>query len=228
MKELEEIFGIAIDNPENFVRALTHPSYTKDLNDDYIECYERLEFLGDAVLKLVISDILFKKFPTSTEGKMSKIRSIIVSDAMIAKISKDLGLNELIRVAKHEEKQGCKNLESVVACSFEALLGAFYLDGKFENIKEFININFEKYMEDIENHAENYNAKAVLQEYTQGIKQDRPEYIVKAESGPAHNRIFTVEVLWEGTVLACGVGKTKKEAEQNAALIACKNLGVIK
>jgi len=228
MEKLEAIFGVKIDDPKNFLRALTHPSFTQDNKEDYVECYERLEFLGDAVLKLSISDILFEKFPEGAEGKMSKIRSIVVSDSTLAKVSMDLGLNEFIRVAKHEEKQGCKKLESVVACSFEALLGAYYLDGKFEEIKLFIKKTFEKIIADAENHPDSYNAKAILQEYTQAQHQDRPEYSVKSESGPDHNKIFEIEVSWHGDILASGCGKTKKEAEQNAARNACIKLGVIK
>ena len=111
MKAVEEIFGIKVDNSEIFISALTHPSYTKEKELDYTKCYERLEFLGDAVLKLVISDILYNKFPNSAEGDMSKIRSIVVSDNILSKISKKIGLAELIIAAEHDEKLGIKKLE---------------------------------------------------------------------------------------------------------------------
>src|SRR5574344_1932329 len=106
MDELEKIFSIKIDNIENFKRALTHPSFTQENNIEFVECYERLEFLGDAVLKLTVSDILFQKYPTASEGKMSKIRSIVVSDAILFKVAQKIGLPKLIILGKHEEKQG--------------------------------------------------------------------------------------------------------------------------
>ena len=228
MDELEKIFSIKIDNIENFKRALTHPSYTQENNIEYIECYERLEFLGDAVLKLTVSDILFQKYPRATEGDMSKIRSIVVSDAMLFEIAKKIGLQNLILLGKHEEKQGLRKLESVVACSFEAILGAYYLDGKFEEIKEFIIKNFTEYIEDVDKNSAKYNAKALLQEYTQGLTKETPTYVLKDATGPEHNKTFVVEVLYQDKVVSSGKGKTKKEAEQHAAYQACKKLGAIK
>lgn len=134
MKSVAEIFGIETKTDEFYKYALTHPSYTKELNLPETQCYERLEFLGDAVLKLTISDVLFKKYPDSREGELSKIRSIIVSDNTLAEIAKKNGLSELIILSKHEEKLGCRNLNSICACAFEAILGAYYLDGKFNEI----------------------------------------------------------------------------------------------
>lgn len=227
MQELEKIFDIKIDNPINFKRALIHPSYTQENNLEFIECYERLEFLGDAVLKLTVSDILFSKYPLSSEGNMSKIRSIVVSDAILSKIAKEIGLQKLLIIGTHEEKQGCRNLESILACSFEAVLGAYYLDNKFDKIKEFIKINFNKYIEDVEKNSIKYNAKAILQEYTQKISKETPDYKLKQENGPEHKKTFLVEVSYQNKIVATGEGKTKKEAEQHAAYKACEALGVI-
>ena len=135
MDKLEEIYGIKIDNPVFFKRALTHPSYTKEKEIPYVENYERLEFLGDAVLKLITSQILYERYPDYTEGNLSKIRSIVVSDSTLSKIAHDIGLCELIIMARHEAKQGLANLESVCACAFEAVLGAYYLDNKLKKLK---------------------------------------------------------------------------------------------
>ena len=140
MKELEEIYGISIDNSELFEIALTHPSYTQEQELPYCENYERLEFLGDAVLKLITSHILYKKYPDYTEGNLSKIRSIVVSDNTLSKIAHEIGLCEHIILAKHEEKQGLANIESVCACAFEAVLGAYYLDGKQGDLIPFLEI----------------------------------------------------------------------------------------
>ena len=226
MQVVEDIFGIKIDESSFFEAALTHPSYTKEKNLEYTKCYERLEFLGDAVLKLLISRFLFKKFPKSHEGDMSKIRSIVVSDNTLSIISKNIGLSKLIKASAHDEKQGIKKLESVTACAFEAVLGAYYLDGKLEDLTVKLEEMFKPYIDEICNNMDKYNAKALLQEYTQGISKETPDYKLVKERGPAHNRIFTVEVSYNGDVLAIGEGKSKKEAEQKCAYEACKKLGV--
>lgn len=228
MKKLSEIFNISIENETIFRQALTHPSYTKEHELDYALSYERLEFLGDAVLKLAISDILYKKYPDYPEGNLSKIRSIVVSDAALFEISEKLGLADLIILGRHEEKQGCRKLESVCACSFEAILGAYYLDGKFPELIEFIKEIFAPYIEDVDKNFEKFNAKALLQEYTQGRTKTVPEYRIVNETGPAHNKTFEVEVWYENECIAQGAGKSKKEAEQKCAYEACQKLGITK
>ena len=190
-------------------------------------CYERLEFLGDAVLKLTISDVLFKSHPEATEGELSKIRSIIVSDNTLAQIAKANGLQKLIILAKHEEKQGCRNLNSICACAFEAILGAYYLDGKYNELEEYIRKTFIPYIKDVEENFANYNAKAILQEYTQNLDKTTPKYVVLSESGPEHRKIFEVQVSYNDEVLAIEKGFSKKEAEQKCAYSACKKLGII-
>lgn len=227
MKEVADIFGISTECGDYYRAALTHPSYTKENNLEYGECYERLEFLGDAVLKLLVSDLLFEKYPDYTEGDMSKIRSVAVSDNTLAKIANKMGLDELILVGEHDRKLGVQNLESVMACSFEAVLGAYYLDGKLAELTEFIKKVFPSYLVEIEENYSKYNAKAILQEYTQGLSKTIPVYRLANTSGPAHNRVFTVEVSYNDEVVASGSGKTKKEAEQHAAYEACKKLGAI-
>lgn len=226
MKEISEIFNIDIDNENLFKEALTHPSYSKENSLDYN--YERMEFLGDAVLKLSVSDILYKMFPTYSEGNMSKIRSIVVSDAVLFEICEKIGLSELIFLAKHEEKQGCRKLESICACAFEAVLGAYYLDGKMSEVIKFIERTVQPYIEDVDKNFEKFNAKALLQEYTQGQSKTVPEYKLVGNSGPAHDRTFEVAVFYEGKQIASGMGKTKKDAEQHAAYKACVELGVTK
>lgn len=227
MSSVEEIFKIKIDDKSLFVKALTHPSFTKEKEMDFTDCYERLEFLGDAVLKLSVSDILFEKYPDYAEGDMSKIRSIVVSDNTLSNISKKIGLSKLVITGAHEGKQGIKNLESVSACAFEAVLGAYYLDGKFVQLKSFLTELFAPYIEEIDNNFEKYNAKALLQEYTQGLTKETPVYKLISQSGPDHKKLFTVEVSYKGEIIAEGEGKSKKDAEQKAAYQACKKLGAI-
>lgn len=227
MTSVSEIFGIENENKKLYEVALTHPSFTKENNMDYTECYERLEFLGDSVLKLLISELLYKKYPKYTEGEMSKIRSIAVSDNTLSKISIKIGLDKLIRSGVHEKKQGITKLESVTACTFEATLGAYYLDGKLFELKKFIADTFNDYLEEIDNNFEKYNAKAILQEYTQGLTKETPVYKLVGTKGPDHHKTFEIEVSYKGEAVAKGEGKTKKDAEQNAAHEACLKLGVI-
>ena len=227
MDRLENIFNIKIDNYDLFKCALTHPSYTKENNLTYDENYERLEFLGDAVLKLVASDILFSIYPDYTEGNLSKIRSIVVSDNILSQIAHDIGLCDLIILANHEKKQGLANLESVCACAFEAVLGAYYLDNKFEYLIPFLRKILMPYIEDVDKNFEKFNSKALLQEYTQSLTKETPVYRLVSETGPDHKKIFNVEVLYKQEIIASGSGKTKKEAEQHAAYEACKIFGVI-
>ncbi len=227
MKSVEEIFGIETVTPDLYKYALTHTSYTKEKNLPYTQCYERLEFLGDAVLKLTISDVLYNLYPESNEGEMSKIRSIVVSDATLAEITKENGLQKLIILAKHEEKQGCRNLESVCACAFEAVLGAYYLDGKYIEVIKYIKETFMPYILDVKWNFGKYNAKAVLQEYTQGLDNNRPEYIVISFTQHKNSTEFEIEVRYNEEVLATSKGFSKKEAEQKCAYLACKKLGII-
>ena len=210
-----------------FDTAITHPSYTKEKDLSPLYSYERLEFFGDSVLKLYSSELLFKKFPEYDEGRLSKIRSILVSDATIAKIAFEIGLNKIIKLAESEEKQGGRNRESNVACSFEAILGAYYLDGKNKEVKEFLEEQLSKYIEDIDkfhllDYALNYDIP-----YEVGQTKELPEYETISVTGPAHKPIFEVRVKYCGKILATAEGKSKKEAEQNCAYQACKTLGII-
>ena len=228
VNSIEKIFGIETLDKKNYLYALTHPSYIMENNMVYTECYERLEFLGDAVLKLAVSNILYKKYPKYSEGQMSKIRSIIVSDSILAKIASKIGLDNLILAGKHDAKQGINKLESVLACAFEAILGAYFLDGKFNDICCVLLNWFEEYIIEVDKNFEKYNAKAILQEYTQADTKQTPVYKLIDTTGKEHNKMFVVEVSYKGEVVASGEGKSKKEAEQHAAFEACKRLGVLK
>jgi len=228
VKEVEKIFEIEAATPDYYLHALTHTSYTKEKALPYNECYERLEFLGDAVLKLTVSEILFKKYPDYAEGEMSKIRSIVVSDNTLAKVVDAIGLGRLIITSEHDMKQRVAKLESVRACVFEAVLGAYFLDGKFEELLEFLNKVLMPYIEDVDKNFAKFNAKAILQEYTQGLTKEVPFYRLIETSGPDHNKTFKVEVLYRGNIVSNGEGKSKKEAEQKAAYAACLKLGVLK
>ena len=223
---LEKIFGEG--NQELIKIALTHPSYTKENNYNDLENYERLEFFGDSVLKLFTSKLLYETYPKAPEGELSKIRSILVSDAILAKVAKIIELDKLIILGHSEEKQGGRKRESNIACSLEAILGAYYFSGKHKEIEKFIKDYILIYAKDIGEHFEKYNAKDILQQYTQGIDKTRPEYKIVNINGPAHKPTFIVEVIWDNKTLATAEGSSKKEAEQNGAYQACKTLNIIK
>ena len=224
---LDKIFGTVID--ESLVdKALTHPSYTKELNLDDLMNYERLEFFGDSVLKLFTSKLLYETYSDYPEGDLSKIRSILVSDNILSKIAFEIGVDKKIKLGPAEEKQGGRKRESNLACAVEALLGAYYLNGKIKEIENFIAKYLMPYAKDIDEHFEKYNAKDLLQQYTQSIDKTLPVYRTVAVHGPAHKPEFEVAVEWQDMILAKAFGKSKKEAQQNCAYEACKTLGVVK
>ena len=223
---LEEIFG---DGDKNLIRiALTHPSYTKENNLSDLDNYERLEFFGDSVLKLFTSKLLYETYPNAAEGELSKIRSILVSDAILGEVAIKIGLDKLIILGPAEEKQGGRKRESNIACSLEAILGAYYLSGRCKEIENFIRQYIIVYADDVDKHFAKYNAKDILQQYTQGYNKTRPEYNVVSVAGPAHNPLFNVEVHWNNEIIGKACGKSKKEAEQLGAYEACKKLNIIK
>lgn len=229
---LEKFFGKLSQSEEskqNLIKlALTHPSYTKEKGElDSLDNYERLEFFGDSVLKLFTSKLLYEGYPNYPEGRLSKIRSILVSDLTLSKIAFQIGLDNLIILGHAEEKQGGRKRESNLACSLEALLGAYYLCGKQKAVEKFILKYVIPYANDIDEHFEKYNAKDVLQQYTQGIDKTLPEYKTISAKGPAHAPIFEVELSWHGKVIAKCEGKTKKEAQQECAYEACKKFDLI-
>lgn len=228
VNKLEKIFKIKIQNKELLKQALIHSSYTKENEINSLKNYERLEFLGDAILKLCISDYLYKTFPNYDEGQLSRIRSIIVSDNVLAELALKNGISQLIIMGKREEKSGGRDKKSILACAFEAILGAYYLDGKYHELVKYLEKLFKSIIKDVDTNFEKFNAKAVLQEYTQAQNKKTPEYKIIEEHGPEHDKIFIVEVSFMGEILAQGQGKTKKEAEQDAAYKACQKLGVIK
>lgn len=223
---LDAMFG-EVENHELVDLALTHPSYTKEYDLEPLLSYERLEFFGDSVLKLFSSKLLYETYPEYPEGDLSKIRSILVSDAILSKIAFEIGLDKLIKLGPAEEKQGGRKRESNLACSLEALLGAYYFNGKSLEIENFISKYLMPYAADVDAHFEKYNAKDILQQYTQGVDKTLPVYKTIGVHGPAHKPLFEVEVSWQGKVIATATGKSKKEAQQNCAYEACKNLGVI-
>lgn len=210
MKLLEEL-NISTDNEELYLTALTHTSYA---NEHGCESYERLEFLGDAVLELVISNYLYNNTKYE-EGKMTKLRSYYVCENALYEYSISLGLNEYLRLGNGETYSGGKYRKTIVADIFEAFIGAMFLDKGFDYVKEFINKHI---VPIIESHDANFftDYKSLLQELVQTDKRSL-EYVVVDEKGPSHDKTFTVEVRIDNIVYGKGTASSKKEAEQQAA-----------
>jgi len=223
LKEFIKLFDIETDNLRLFDEALTHPSYNIEHNKGYD--YERLEFLGDSVLRVFAAQYLFERYPDYDEGRLTKIRSCIVSDKFLAQEAYKLEYYKYIELGSGEEKDKGRKKESILACAFEAVLGALYLSAGYSAAKDFV---YKIYNDaDIEDSAILYNAKEMLQEYTQGLNKDLPEYRLEKETGPAHNKTFYVCVFYHGEKIGAGSGKTKKEAEQDAAGNALNKFNLI-
>jgi len=198
-------------------KALTHSSYTFENKLPPTENNERLEFLGDAVLKLVASEYLFQRFPDYQEGEMTKIRAILISDNVLSKIAENIDLGLYLKLGYHEAKAGGRKRSSTLACAFEALLGALYLDGKMVDIQDLLLKLLADEVTNIDRDATKENYKAVLQEYTQAKDGQLPIYKVVKESGPPHDKTFEIAVEINDQTFGIGTGKSKKEAQQNAA-----------
>ena len=214
--ELLKKLEIPYKNLKLYERALTHTSYA---NENDVESYERLEYLGDAVLELVISDYLYKN-TEHEEGKMTKYRSHYVCENANFEYSTRLGLNEYLKLGHGEEERGGKYRKAIVADIFESFIGAMYLDLGYDEVKKFI---FKHVIPLIEDKSVDFfdDYKSVLQELVQTDKKSL-EYIVIDEQGPAHDKTFTVEVKIDNIVYGQGTAHSKKEAEQIAAHDALK------
>ncbi len=205
-------YNITIDNQKLLDMALTHTSYANEHGGD---SYERLEFLGDAVLQLITSEYFYKTL-NYREGELSKIRASFVCEEALAQYSKDVGIDTHIKVGRGQQKD---INDTIVADCFESVLGAIYLDKGFATAKKYCLEILKPYIE--EHHVFFGDYKSRLQEMVQTDKKSL-EYILVSETGPSHDKTFVFEVAIDGIVYGKGTGKSKKEAEQNAAKSALK------
>ncbi|MEJ5347558.1 MAG: ribonuclease III [Desulfosoma sp.] len=219
---LEKLLGYQFRSVETLHQALVHRSYAHEKANSGMEDNERLEFLGDAVLSLTISHMLWMRFPEADEGSLSRMRASLVNEGSLAAIATDLGLGNLIRLGKGEEVSGGRTKPSILADAVEALLGAVYLDGGLDAAFEVVRRFFQEKLEQVTAEEDplrrlDKDYKTQLQELTQAQKRLVPQYDVEREEGPDHDKVFYVTVTVEGKLLARGVGKSKKAAEQDAA-----------
>jgi ribonuclease III len=202
-------------------QALTHKSYLGEAGQH--DSNERLEFLGDSVLGLVVAEHLFAEYAEKQEGELAKAKAVAVSEVILAECAKKAGVPDAILMSTGEEMSGGRARPSILSDAFEAIIAAVYFSRGLDAAKEFILTSLGPILEDIEGEEHQRNYKSILQELTQGIYRKAPKYTVTAERGADHDKTFTVEVQLDGTILGRGDGKSKKMAEQAAAFEALRH-----
>lgn len=218
LANMQKVLHYEYKNQGLLEEALTHSSYANEHRSSAIKDNERLEFLGDAILDLIISEYLFKKFPQMPEGDLSKIRASIVCEGSLAKMAKKMNFGQYILLGKGEELTGGRERASILADAFEAITGSMFLDGGFDCARHFLHETLVYEVEQtasIETLYKDY--KTLLQECIQKVSANPIHYEVVSEEGPDHDKHFHVEVYHEEKCLGSGIGKSKKEAEQDAA-----------
>ena len=222
LKEIEENLGVCFNNPTLLKTALTHSSFANQFKD--AEYNERLEFLGDAVLQLCITEYLFNNFKSKSEGELTKTRSLIVCENSLYEIAKKLHLGEYIRMSKGEELTGGRERISIQADAVEAVIAAVYLDKGIGFVRDFILLHFEEIIKKAINNEIILDFKTKLQEFLQKDGEVSIHYELIKHEGPPHRRKFFTNVVIENNIMGEGCGYRKKEAEQNAAKQALMKL----
>ena len=203
-------------------QALTHRSYLGESAEAISN--ERLEFLGDSVLGIIVAEYLYTQFPDRTEGELAKAKAVAVSEPVLAESAKSLGMQNMIMMSTGEEASGGRKRLSIMADAFEAIVAVIYLDCGLEAARLFVLNALESILKDIEKKQHIRDYKTLLQEHTQGIHKKAPLYVVIDEQGADHDKTFTVEARLDNIILGSGVGKSKKQAEQAAALQALEKI----
>lgn len=216
MKSLENRIGYKFRNSLLLAEALTHPSLAYETQRPHFD-NQRLEYLGDAVLQLVLTEHLYHQFPQFTEGNLTKLRSRLVSRPALQAYANRFDLGDYLLMGKGEEASGGRNRPSTLADAFESLVGAIYLDGGLEAAKAFIMRQCREALLEIHDAPDEINPKGQLQEILQAISPISPTYRIISEEGPDHCKQFRSKVFWEALELGDGSGNSKKEAEINAA-----------
>ncbi len=213
LKEFQKMIGYEFKKEQLLRQALTHSSYANEKHMKKLSDNERLEFLGDAVLEIVSSEFLYHNYEKLPEGELTKLRASIVCEPTLALCTEELRLGDYLYLGRGEDLTGGRKRKSILSDALEAVIGAIYLDGGFANAKEFI---LKYILTDIENKKLFYDSKTILQEVVQSNHQQL-EYVLIGETGPDHNKSFTVEVHIDEKRMSEGIGHTKKAAEQEAA-----------
>lgn len=206
-----------------FNQAFTHRSYLNEAKEK-LESNERLEFLGDSILSFVVSEYLYKTYPQFKEGALTNLRSLLVNTKSLANIAKELKFGDLLKLSKGEEESKGRENQSLLADCFEAFIGALYMDQGIEDVRTFLNKTLLLKAEDIVKQNVFKDPKSLLQEHVQAQKKPSPTYKVLSEEGPAHSKIFTVGAFVANVLEGQGTGRSKQEAEGNAARAALEKI----
>ena len=225
-EQLQEKLGYRFSDPDLLNQAIKHRSYVYAMDEGSIASNERLEFLGDAVLDLLVTENLYRKFQNKREGDLTQIKSVLVSKVILAQRGRAIGLGHHILLSKEEDLAGGRERTSIIGDAFEAILGAIYLDGGLKAAATFVQRHLLCDIEAIVANNSYLNFKSALLEHTQGEGRGHPRYLVSSEEGPDHHKMFSVDVLIGGERVGFGKGRSKKEAQQMAAKEALEKLGV--
>ena len=223
MEVLQRKLNYKFNNIKLLENALTHSSYANEVRNGNTS-NERLEFLGDSVLSIIVAEYLFTNFTNIPEGELTKLRASLVCEKSLCTFSRELELGKFLRLGRGEEKGGGRKRDSILADAFEAVLAAMYLDGGIEIAKQHV-LRFIKPELENRNHEVFKDYKTALQEIIQRNPEESVSYVLKSESGPDHNKVFEVEVRLNSNVIGVGSGKSKKQAEQMAAKQALELMG---
>lgn len=226
IRELEKKINYTFLNSEIAVKALRHRSSLQQHNLMPGDAYERLEFLGDAVLGLITARYLVKTYPNAEEGELTKRKSLIVSGEILSERAREMGLGEHLILGNSERRSGGENNSSILEDTFESIVGAIYIDGGMKYASKFVSEHLLKFSTEILNNDEYHNYKSILLEHTQAVFSVQPTYRVLSEVGPDHDKIYHIEVAVSDESLGSGEGSNKKRAEQRAAKAALEKLGV--
>lgn len=214
LKELEQKIGYCYKDQSLLKQAMTHTSFANEMKINKLLSYERIEFLGDAVLEMVSSEFFYFAYPDLPEGQLTKKRASSVCEQALAITARQLEIGKYLLFGKGEERTGGRDRDSIIADAIEAVIGSIYLDGGIEPAKKFI-LTF--VLNDLENKQLFYDAKSILQEMVQTQKMGTIRYELIGEEGPEHDKIFKVQLFIEDEAVGYGEGKSKKLAEQQAA-----------
>ena len=216
LSEFEQILGYRFTDLRLLQKALIHSSYA--FEQSHIgKNNETLEFLGDAVLDLVIGHILIRRYPEMREGDLTKLRAALVNETYLATMARDINLGRFLSLGKGEDASNGRNKSSILSCAYEAVIGAIFEDGGYETASSLVERFFLPVIDDKKENLLIADAKSRLQEELQEHYNEAPSYRLDSEEGPSHMRVFSVSVLFQGAVLGQGTARSKKEAEQRAA-----------
>ena len=220
--DFEKKIKVVFKNKDLLKQSFTHRSYINENGSTSLSHNERLEFLGDAVLELIVTDFLYKKYPNYTEGELTALRSALVNAIIISEIAGEIGMNDYLLLSKGEAKDYGKARMYILANTYEALVGAMYLDQGYDVTNKFIAKTLLPKTDEIVNKKLWRDAKSLVQEKAQEFVSMTPAYKVLQQSGPDHDKHFTVGIYFGKDLIAEGKGGSKQEAEQSAALAALK------